>query len=65
MIVIFSERLFLSRQPAPDVPGTGCTAICGFWNEVSLMRLNRISPLWIVIPDAVLTAMLLAGWFLL
>ena len=29
------------------------------------MRLNRISPLWIVIPDAVLTAVLLAGWFLL
>ncbi len=29
------------------------------------MRLNRVSPLWLVIPDAIFTAMLLAGWFLL
>ena len=29
------------------------------------MRLNNLSPLWIVIPDAVLTLLLLDGWFLL
>ena len=28
------------------------------------MRIYHVSPLWIVIPDAVLTALLLAGWFL-
>ncbi len=28
------------------------------------MRIYHVSPLWIVIPDAVLTALLLTGWFL-
>ena len=28
------------------------------------MRIYNVSPLWIVIPDAVLTALLLIGWFL-
>lgn len=29
------------------------------------MRVSSMSPLWVVIPDALLTALLLAGWFLL
>ena len=28
------------------------------------MRIYHVSPLWIVIPDATLTALLLIGWFL-
>ena len=28
------------------------------------MRLNNLSPLWVAIPDAVLTLLLLAGWIL-
>lgn len=29
------------------------------------MRINNCPVLWIVVPDAVLTALLLLGWFLL
>ena len=29
------------------------------------MRINNCPILWIVVPDAVLTALLLLGWFLL
>lgn len=28
------------------------------------MRIYHVSPLWIVIPDAILTALLLIGWSL-
>ena len=28
------------------------------------MRIYHVSPLWLVIPDATLTALLLIGWFL-
>ena len=29
------------------------------------MRLNNLSPLWAVVPLAILDVLLLAGWFLL
>ena len=32
--------------------------------EVFSMRIYHVSPLWLVIPDAILTALLLIGWFL-
>ena len=28
------------------------------------MRIYHVSPLWLVLPDAILTALLLIGWFL-
>ena len=66
----------IHRSPAPAPPagaGRRCVqtkaipppAGRNIKRSVSAMRLNNLSPLWAVVPLAILDVLLLAGWFLL
>ena len=58
----FNFLLFSTAGPLLALSsGAGCAAVPVHGIEVFSMRIYHVSPLWIVIPDAVLTALLLIG----
>lgn len=64
---VLSLPSLLNCRPAPGpAAGSGLRGCPPAHRiEVFSMRFSSMSPLWVVIPDALLTALLLAGWFLL